>query len=433
MKTITKIALAFGCAAAASTSFAMDGKGWASSYESLAAFDSKIFYYGNRPDYVKPIIDNLGNVLNSNWYVSANVPQSLTFEVGLPFSLILVGNDDQVYQDELLGERPTIFGDHGDPLVYNMIPGSAGLIPDHDGDLTNVIYGNKNLNALGVFTYPYLQMAAGFYHARVVLRGMVLPSISNLTKFNLFGFGLQYSFGHFFQYMLPPAAQGFDVSLAFGYSTSGIGYRPDDFKGSLDLDVSATTFDVVLGYKPVDFVEVMMTLGYQSSTMESSGNLYQVREDFMGHEIVNPDGSLNKYHEINPDISVDGNCGFKFGLAVAFQFGGAYHPVVGFDYGGKSSFTTNALYFRQQFGTDKTPDEIAQEKGYVRGASKAEEQKIHDEAVQQEVRDEANNAYENEVGDEGAVQETDENGFGIDPEAQAEESDDYDGNAGSEW
>ena len=55
--------------------FGMDEKGWASTYESMSAFDSKIPELGNRPGYVKPIIDNLGNVLNSNWYVSASVPQ----------------------------------------------------------------------------------------------------------------------------------------------------------------------------------------------------------------------------------------------------------------------------------------------------------------------------------------------------------------------
>lgn len=384
---ISKIAFALGCAAVTVPTFAMDENGWASTYESLSAFEDKGIYnqsFNNRPGYVKPIIDNLGNVLNSNWYISANVPQSITFEVGMPFALIPIGDDDRVFTETtntmfgpISAEQPTIFGDHA-PLYPN---GFGGMSPNYQ-DAT--VYGNETLNGLGVFTYPYLQLAAGFYHARVVLRGMVLPSISNLKHFNLFGFGLQYSFGHLFQYMLPPAAQGLDVSAVFGYSTSGIGYQPDEYKGSLDLDVSATTFDIVIGYKPVNFVEVMMTLGYQSATMESSGNLYQVAAtDIYGNEV--------KTNEINPNISVDGNSGFKFGLAVAFQVGSSYHPVVGFDYAGKSSFTTNALYFRQQLGTDKTPDEIAKEKGYVRGASNA---KAAQTAKEQSVREEASVSYD---------------------------------------
>lgn len=342
------------------SAFATDEDGWASTYESLSAFqkspvskDSSLNPYANRPGYVKPIIDNLGNVLNSNWYVSASVPQSFTFEAGLPISIISIGDDDRNYTEnaEFLGqsiayETPTIFGDHRD------------MAQADDGR----IYGNKTLNGLGLFTYPYIQLGASFYHARVVFRGMFLPSISELRKFNLFGFGLQYSFGHFFQYMLPPAAQPLDVSIVFGYNTSGIGYRPEDYEGELNLDVSTTNFAIVIGYKPVSFIEVMMSLGYQSAEMLSYGELYQ----------IDPYTNFRK-NEIDPDITVEGNNGFRFGLEVAFQLGKSFHPVVGFDYAGKSSFTTNVLYFKQQFGEDKTPDEIAKEKGFVRGAKKAEQ------------------------------------------------------------
>ncbi len=333
------------CLAAVAT--AMDDKGYASIYESIAAFenraggDARIF---NRPGYVKPIITNLGPVLNSNWYVSATVPQSITFEAGLPFALIPIGADDRTFSENG-ADAPTIFGKHGDPATNPNDP---------------TVYGNETLNKLGVFTYPYLQLAGGYYHARLVLRGMWLPAISELQKFNLIGIGLQYSFGHLFQYMLPKPAQGLDVSLVLGYSSSGISYQPEDYEGTLDLDISAFTFDLVIGYKPIEIVEVMLTLGYQSGSMASSGHLVSHAEGWNGAVI-------------DPNLTVDGNDGFKFGLAVAFQFGTSFHPVLGYDYAGKSSFTTNALYFKQQFGTDKTPDEIAKEKGYVRGGSASSE------------------------------------------------------------
>ncbi|MBR2198052.1 MAG: hypothetical protein IJ909_06460 [Fibrobacter sp.] len=342
MKSPFKLLLVSGlCLAAVAT--AMDDKGYASIYESIAAFenraggDARIF---NRPDYVKPIITNLGPVLNSNWYVSATVPQSITFEAGLPFSLIPIGDDDKTFNQGGVS-MPTIFGTHGDPQT---------------NPYDQTVYGNETLNKLGVFTYPYLQLAGGFYHARLVLRGMWLPAISELQKFNLIGFGLQYSFGHLFQYMLPKPAQGLDVSLVLGYSSSGISYQPEDYDGTLDLDISAFTFDLVIGYKPIEMVEVLLTLGYQSASMASSGHLVSHAEGWNGQEI-------------NPNLTVDGNDGFKFGIAVAFQFGSSFHPVLGYDYAGKSSFTTNILYFKQQFGKDKTPDEIAKEKGYVRGGN----------------------------------------------------------------
>ena len=365
------------------SAFATDEDGWASTYESLSAFqkspvskDGSLNPYANRPGYVKPIIDNLGNVLNSNWYVSASVPQSFTFEAGLPISIISIGDDDRNYTEnaEFLGqsiayETPTIFGDHRD------------MTQADDGR----IYGNKTLNGLGLFTYPYIQLGASFYHARVVFRGMFLPSISELRKFNLFGFGLQYSFGHFFQYMLPPAVQPLDVSIVFGYNTSGIGYRPEDYEGELNLDVSTTNFAIVIGYKPVSFIEVMMSLGYQSAEMKSSGHLR---------------GAAT----IDPGITVEGNNGFRFGLEVAFQLGKSFHPVVGFDYAGKSSFTTNVLYFKQQFGEDKTPDEIAKEKGFVSGAKKAE-QTTESSELSNETPAETNDAQLEETEEAPAVDE----------------------------
>ena len=321
-----------------STAFAIDSNGWATTYESLSAFESA----EGRSGYVKPIIDNLGNVLNSNWYVGANVARSFALEFGIPISLILIGDDDRNYSETgVTGnsyETPTIMGGH-----YNTDEPWNGTIP-----------GNKALSALGVFTYPYLQTAASFYHTRIVFRGMWLPSISDMTKFDLIGFGLQYSFGHFFQYRLPPAAQPLDVSLVFGYNSSSIGYKPEDYEGSLDLDISTTNFSLVIGYKPVFFFEVMMSLGYQSAKMVSSGNLVCVATRY-----GEPTEDYGK--KITPDITVKGNNGFRFGLSVAFQLGTAYHPVIGFDYAGKSSFTTNVLYLRQQFGVDKTPEEIAKE------------------------------------------------------------------------
>ena len=100
--------------------------------------------------------------------------------------------------------------------------------------------------------------------------------------------------------------------------------------------------------------------------MDASGNLTCQAKD--------PSGAPTEYYNrtVAPNISVEGNSGFKFGIAIALQLGKTYHPVAGLDYAGKSSFTTNILYLRQQFGEDKTPDEIAKDKGYVRGAKKEE-------------------------------------------------------------
>ena len=312
MKTITKIisAIALGVAVSAG---AADKDGWATTNETLSAF----YKASNRAGYVKPIIDNVGNVLNSNWYASASVPQNFAFEAGLPFAIVPIGDDDRKYTQKvgiLSPDIPTIFGDKGQPAV----PG--------------IVYGNETLNSLPIFTYPYLQLGISYYHARLVLRGMWLPPISELKGFNLLGIGAQYSFGHLFQKKLPAALQTMDISAVFGYSSSTIKYQPKEHTSPLILDLTGITADVVIGYKPIKEVEVMMTLGYQYANMDASGK--------------------SSAYAPNYDLSVEGNSGFKFGLEVAFTVGNSYHPVIGFDYAGKSSFTTNVLYFQQQFGKE---------------------------------------------------------------------------------
>ncbi len=326
----TNLFLAF-IAAAASLSFAEPE--WASIYHSLIAFDDSGVRDGNRPGYVKPIATDLGSVLNSNLYASASVPQSFTFEAGMPFAIVTLGNDR-----EYAGGAPTIFGDKKYEWgVKNKDIGSD--MTCSGGGSCHVVNGNENLNALGVFTYPYLQLAGGFYHARVMLRGMWLPSISELQNFNLFGFGLQYSFGHLLWPELPPIMENFDVSLVFGMNFASIGYTPDDYTGELDLDISTMDFEIVFGYRPLKFVELMLHIGYETSTMKSSGLLEGNAENTKGNVI-------------KPGITVDGDNGFRMGFEVAFSFGEAYHPVVGVDLGTKTTFTTNILYFKQQFGED---------------------------------------------------------------------------------
>lgn len=337
MKNALKLALF--TALTAVTAFAEPE--WASIYHSLIAFDERPEVAGgNRPGYVKPIATNLGTVLNSNWYASASVPQSLSFEAGMPFALVPMGTDDQEYA----GGAPTMFGDK--KYEWGTTSATIGSDMGCTGNGTcYVVNGNKNLHNLPLFTYPYLQLAAGFYHARVVLRGMYLPSISELQGFSLFGFGLQYSFGQFIWPYLPPIMENFDVSLVFGMNFSSIGYTPEDYVGELDLDITTTDFEIVFGFKPIKLVELMLHIGYETSSMKSSGHLESHDPDSYGAQI-------------EPTLSVDGNNGFRIGFSVALSLGDAFHPVVGVDAGTKTSFTTNVLYFKQQFGEDPKVEHV---------------------------------------------------------------------------
>lgn len=323
MKIVKAICL--GMSAFALPLFAAD---WSSNYQAMAAFDPDNAE-GNRPGYVKPIATYVGSVLNANWISNAGVPQAFTFEAGLPFNIVFLKDRDRTYSKS---DVPTIFGDKAEYTYDNNLQ-------------RYVIGGNKNLNGLSVFTLPYLQLGGSFYHVRLVFRGMYFPDITQLQGYHLLGFGLQYSFGHFFNDKLPAGLRDhFDASLAFGYNSAYIGYRPDDFSGKLNLDFTATHTQLILGYSPFKPVDLMLSFGYETSKMESSGHL-----------------TYDKGGDIHPGITVHGRNGFRFGAEVAFSFGASFHPVVGGNFGTVNALNANVLYFKQSFGENKKPQQNAKD------------------------------------------------------------------------
>ena len=282
---------------------------WASDYQSMSAFQKS----NGRTGYVKPIATYVGTVLNGNWISSASVSRGLSFEGGLPFQIALIESGDRNYHSSSLGNIPTIFG----------------------GKAEGGLGGNEDLHGLSIFTLPYLQIGASFFYTRIALRGMYFPSVSELKGYNLHSIGIQHSFGHFFIEKLPPAFQNFDVSLFFGYNSAYIGYAPDKWKGQLDLDFGTTYTAVVFGYKPFKMMEVMLSLGYQTVSMEAGGSM----------DAYTKDGIYQG--KINPDVDLDGRGGFRMGIELSFAFGDAYHPVVGYNVGANHSLNANVLYFKQ--------------------------------------------------------------------------------------
>lgn len=302
---------------------------WASDYHSMIAFQKD----QNRAGYVKPVATYMGTVLNGSWVSSARLDRGLSFEAGLPFQIAFVESGDRSYRSNG-GKIPTIFGSKAD---------------------YGVIGGNENLHGLSVFTLPYLQMGLGFYYTRLAFRGMYFPSVSELKGYHLLSFGIQHSFGHFFIDKLPSALKDFDVSLFFGYNSAYIGYAPDKWSGRMDLDFGTTYTAIVFGYKPVRMVELMLSLGYQTVSMDASGEM----------DAYAKDGAYQG--KVKPDVSLSGRGGFRLGLEVSFAFGETFHPVVGYNLGANSSLNANILYFKQSFHVgesekkDSVEDHVIQE------------------------------------------------------------------------
>lgn len=298
---------------------------WASDYQSMSAFQKS----NGRTGYVKPIATYMGTVLNGSWISTAHLERNLSIEFGLPFQIALIESGDRSYSTMGV-EIPTIFGDKAELELG----------------------GNEDLHGLSVFTLPYLQVGVEFFYTRLALRGMIFPSVSELRGYHVLSFGLQHSFGHLFLDKLPAAFRDFDVSLFFGYNSAYIGYLPDDWSGKLDLDFGTTYTAIVFGYRPIQHVEFLLSLGYQTVSMDAGGELdaYTNEGVYQG--------------KISPDVSVDGRGGFRLGLEVAFSFGSSYHPVVGYNLGANNSFNANVLYFRQTFAgssKDSVNDHIVKE------------------------------------------------------------------------
>ncbi len=303
---------------AAAVSFAAD---WSSSYQTMTAFD-KTRSEGNRPGYVKPLATYFSAVQNGSWLTGVTVPKGVSFEIGLPINLAFIADRDRKYSSAGVA---TIFGKK-EEYIYNPELGR------------NVIGGNENLNALSVFTVPALQAGVGFYHAKILLRAMWLPSISELKGYNQLGFALQYSFGQYFREHLPPALKSLDVGLLWGYNNTDVSYTPDKYAGSLDLDFSSHQIMIAFGYSPVKPVEIMLSFGYETSNMDASGKVWQ--EESPGDVIL-------------PNMNIDGRSGFRMGIEIAFTLGQSFHPVLGPGIGAANTMNANLIYFKQSFGKEE--------------------------------------------------------------------------------
>lgn len=122
----------------------------------------------------------------------------------------------------------------------------------------------------------------------------------------------------------------------------------------MDLDFGTTYTAIVFGYKPAKMVELMLSLGYQTVSMDAGGEL----------DAYAKDGTYQG--KVNPDVSVSGRGGFRLGLEVAFAFGETFHPVIGYNLGANGSVNANILYFKQSLGGNASEKKDSVEDHVVR-------------------------------------------------------------------
>lgn len=309
--------------------------------------------FEDKPGYVQPLATWFGSFTNSGWATSARVNRGFGWEFALPVvGIAYLDQADHTYTSSFDDgcaevnaagydcpstsyEVPTIMGPQTnveytrymvDPSGQSYVSMSGGFADDGDETL-------REISTLGT---AWVQTSFSYEHAKLILRGAPLGwvSVGEFQGYNHLGFALQYSLGHYFAQYLPPAYP-VDVSLLTSYNFISIGYSPKDYSGELNLDITSMWHALVVGTRLGSHFEVFTELGYETSTLKSSGKL-----------VAKVEGE----DDINPRVQVDGRNGFKASFNIALHFG-SYHPAVAISQGAQTANNINIL----NFGKEGTP------------------------------------------------------------------------------
>lgn len=308
--------------------------------------------FEDKPGYVQPLATWFGTFANQGWVTSARVNAGFGWEFAMPVvGLGFLSDDDHTYtsdfDDGCAAVRaagiscpsksytvPTIVGPNTntqytrydlDPINANsVVVTSGGSADDGDEDL-------RQITTLGT---TWLQASFSYQHTKLTLRALPLwwLSASEFAGYNHLGFGLQYDLGHLFAHKLPPGAPPVDVSLTTNYNFISLGVAPSDYNGELNLDFTTMWHALVVGTRLGRHFEIFSELGYETSTMKSSGSL--VPKD-------------PEEESVAPKVEVDGRNGFKASINFALHFD-TYHPVIGMSQGAQTGVNVNILNFGKE-------------------------------------------------------------------------------------
>jgi hypothetical protein len=316
--------------------------------ETLDAFESK-------PGYVTPVATFMGTILNTGWNHTVRLPKATGFSFGLQFALAGVTEDDWYYteqmetgcadvrqfgaycpEDDVVSlKAPTLWGPNTNASVnkYVLVSTDGGgytyaldkPLPVSDG----VEFVRQNLSYLGL---PFVQMSYTTNHTEFKGRWIGVPGIGeNFGGMMVLGGGIQHDLRSFIKKELPV-----DLAISTNFTYWGLDFVPpkDDFDGTLELSGLATHHSLLVG-KRFGKVELFSEIGWETSSMQSGGHIYDKEEA----------------KDINPGLDVDGRNGFRMSVAVAFHLGG-YHVNLGQSLGAQYGTTVNILTYRKE-GSDE--------------------------------------------------------------------------------
>ncbi|MDG5816832.1 hypothetical protein QA601_17175 [Chitinispirillales bacterium ANBcel5] len=312
----------------------------------------------DQKDYFRPIATTFGTLTNAGWFQSASVGKEFSFGVSIPISIVYLNGADREYSVRYYDDgcttcriqedrgadvdcrgcievqrvsTPTIFGDSEIPELSRSILNRHGsVISVNEGD-TGLIGGH--LPDVSVLPYVTLQTTFSYYYTALTLRYMGLPEIGisdfGDVKIAFPGFGIH----HDFQYLLEDLP--FSLSVAANFTWLNAYWKTgedddNDIVGEFNLKGLSSFVGIVSGYKPLNFMEVFLEMGWENSFIQPSGTL-------------DVDGTL-----IDDDdwVRFKGRNGFRASLNVAFPI--RFNPVIGMIGGSQFGNFINIISFKSK-------------------------------------------------------------------------------------
>lgn len=318
------------------------------------------------PGYVQPVPTLMGTVLNSGWNETVRINKGFGWSFGVPVMIAYIGEEDHFYDQSMptgcaeIRERglpcpnsddstyrvPTLWGPPTSQryVKRRYVESSTGQGSYSDWQIVaKAASGQEPMNTdLLTVPMPMLKTSFTYMYTELKLRYMGIPvgitvgsggDEQTIGPVNFFGFGLQ----HDIRSILKKKSIDIpvDVALTANYSFWGFEYTPPkgDWTGSLELD-GITTFHGLLVGKRWGKMELFAEMGYETSSMQTGGNLVDLTAE---------DGP----ESITPNLDVDGRNGLKFALFFTARLG-SWAPVLSQGIGAQWGTTVNLINFRKE-------------------------------------------------------------------------------------
>jgi hypothetical protein len=318
---------------------------WANS----GALDATIEAFEQKPGYVQPIATFMGTLHNAGWFSSAKVSKEFGWSIGMPITIAGLTQDDQFYNRsqssncaEIEADFPSIYCPYDDvqtkriPTIFG--PKTQVQFETASPDpVNNAISTTREFAEDGflanMVVFPMINPSVGFSgeHFEGKIRGIYIPLPSALVNggglsIYHFGLGMNHDLGHYFKDKDLPV----DFSFTANYTYWGFAFEPGDtYTGELVVGGHVAKFGFLVG-KRVESVEFLLDIGYEMSSMGSSGALVKISDG----------------ESINPNINIDGRNGFTIGLSFVGHWG--YDFMLGGSYGSQPSGTINFLQYKSK-------------------------------------------------------------------------------------